>query len=81
MRHLLSLVIGLGLIVTLDASAATVDGIPIHSSSAGKGRETVIFAKFEYIEIPGTGHFLMMEHAQEFNRLLMTLLSKVEAGL
>jgi pimeloyl-ACP methyl ester carboxylesterase len=43
MLNLISLAIGLSLIVTLDASAATVDGIQIHSSSAGNGRETVIF--------------------------------------
>jgi pimeloyl-ACP methyl ester carboxylesterase len=29
-----------------------------------------IFPSFEYTEIPGTGHFLMMEKPQEFNQLL-----------
>jgi len=44
MRHLLfSLVIALSLVSTFDASAATVDGIPIHSASTGSGSQTVIF--------------------------------------
>lgn len=30
----------------------------------------------EYVEIPGTGHFLMMEKPDEFNRLLMAFLSR-----
>jgi hypothetical protein len=44
MRHLLfSLVIALSLVCTFDASAATVDGIRIHSASTGAGSQTVIF--------------------------------------
>jgi len=31
-----------------------------------------IFPKIEYVEMPGTGHFVMMEQPQEFDRLLMT---------
>ena len=30
-----------------------------------------VFPKIEYVEMPGTGHFVMMEQPQEFNRLLM----------
>src|SRR5262245_19589402 len=29
-----------------------------------------IFPKMEYVEMPGTGHFVMMEQPEEFNRLL-----------
>jgi pimeloyl-ACP methyl ester carboxylesterase len=29
-----------------------------------------IFPAFEYVEIPGTGHFVMMEQPEEFNRLV-----------
>ena len=30
-----------------------------------------VLPKIEYVEMPGTGHFVMMEQPQEFNRLLM----------
>jgi pimeloyl-ACP methyl ester carboxylesterase len=30
-----------------------------------------VFPKFEFTAMPGTGHFVMMEQPQEFNRLLM----------
>jgi len=30
-----------------------------------------VFPKFEFVAMPGTGHFVMMEQPQEFNRLLM----------
>ena len=36
-----------------------------------------IFPAFEYVEISGTGHFLMMEKPEEFNRLLLAFLSRV----
>ena len=38
-----------------------------------------IFPKFEYVEIPGTGHFVMMEKPEEFNRLLTAFLEKVRS--
>lgn len=34
------------------------------------------FLHLEYVELPGTGHFLMMEKPDEFNRLLMGFLSR-----
>jgi pimeloyl-ACP methyl ester carboxylesterase len=34
------------------------------------------FPHLDYVEIPGTGHFLMMEKPDEFNRLLMGFLSR-----
>jgi sigma-B regulation protein RsbQ len=36
-----------------------------------------VFPKIESTEIPGTGHFLMMEKPQEFNRLLTAFLQRV----
>jgi pimeloyl-ACP methyl ester carboxylesterase len=30
-----------------------------------------VFPKFEFVAMPGTGHFVMMEQPQEFNRLLI----------
>ena len=37
-----------------------------------------IFPSFEYTEIPGTGHFLMMEKPQEFNQLLVKFVEKLK---
>ena len=34
------------------------------------------FPSVEYAEIPGTGHFLMLEKPAEFNRLLLPFLAK-----
>jgi pimeloyl-ACP methyl ester carboxylesterase len=43
--------------------AATVDGLTIHSSSTGTIEET--------------GHFLMMEKPEEFNRVLSAFLERI----
>jgi pimeloyl-ACP methyl ester carboxylesterase len=37
-----------------------------------------IFPAFEYTEIPGTGHFLMMEKPKEFNTLLIGFVEKIK---
>ena len=37
-----------------------------------------IFPAFEYVEIPGTGHFVMMENPKQFDRVLMAFLEKVK---
>jgi pimeloyl-ACP methyl ester carboxylesterase len=37
-----------------------------------------LYSQLEYHVIPGTGHFLMMEKPQEFNRLLSDFLAKLE---
>jgi pimeloyl-ACP methyl ester carboxylesterase len=34
------------------------------------------FPKMDYNEIPGTGHFLMMEKPEAFNRLMLDFLGK-----
>ena len=36
-----------------------------------------VFPKITYVEMPGTGHFVMMEQPQEFNRLLTGFLDSV----
>lgn len=36
-----------------------------------------IFPTLEYIEIPGTGHFVMMEKPKEFNQLLTNFVNKI----
>jgi pimeloyl-ACP methyl ester carboxylesterase len=35
-----------------------------------------LFPKLEFHKIPGTGHFLMLEKPDEFNRLLKSFLEK-----
>ncbi len=36
------------------------------------------FPKLDYAEIPGTGHFLMLEKPEEFNSLLLSFLAKLK---
>ncbi len=36
------------------------------------------FPKLEYCEIPGTGHFLMLEKSAEFNKLILSFLDKLK---
>ena len=50
--------------------------VPIVGIYAGRplaSRELVLshFPNAEYTQIPGTGHFLMLEKPEEFNRLLL----------
>jgi len=47
------------------------------SGLADKAGLNRLYPKLEYHEIAGTGHFLMMEKPQEFNRLLTDFLAKV----
>jgi pimeloyl-ACP methyl ester carboxylesterase len=37
-----------------------------------------IVPNFEAAQVPGTGHFLMMEKPDEFNRLLAGFLEKID---
>jgi len=43
-------------------------------------RETLrqAFPNSEYVQVAGTGHFVMMERPDEFNRLLLAFLGKVK---
>jgi sigma-B regulation protein RsbQ len=48
-------------------------------ASPGLASEQAVHAAFpwvEYTSIPGTGHFLMLEKPEEFNRLLLAFLAK-----
>ena len=47
-------------------------GRPLVSREAALAR----FPDAEYTQIPGTGHFLMLEKPEEFNRLLLAFLAK-----
>jgi pimeloyl-ACP methyl ester carboxylesterase len=47
------------------------------SQLANREYSKKIFPAFEYVEIPGTGHFLMMEKPKEFNRLLSAFLDRI----
>lgn len=54
-------------------------GIYTVNSQAGK-RDLIekIFPSIEYHEIPGTDHFLMLEKPDEFNRILLGFLNKLQ---
>jgi pimeloyl-ACP methyl ester carboxylesterase len=47
-----------------------------HSRLANQEYLKQIYPALEYAEIPGTGHFLMLEKPEEFNRLLLGFLEK-----
>jgi pimeloyl-ACP methyl ester carboxylesterase len=36
------------------------------------------FPNADYVQVAGTGHFVMMERPEEFNRLLIAFLEKVK---
>ncbi len=63
------------------APSESVLKMPILGIYAGRPlvpREAVLarFPDAEYTQIPGTGHFLMLEKPEEFNRLLLAFLAK-----
>ena len=62
-----------------DVMTLPVLGIYADKSALANPEYTMkIFPSFEYREIPGTGHFLMMEKPQEFNQLLMGFVEKIK---
>jgi pimeloyl-ACP methyl ester carboxylesterase len=72
------------MIATRDPAGQTLE-IPklpilaIYASPSQRASKQMVQARFpdaEYVEIPGTGHFLMMEKPAEFNALLLAFLSK-----
>jgi pimeloyl-ACP methyl ester carboxylesterase len=77
---------GGAMLATFDASNWTDDvmtmpvlGIYAEKSQLGNPEYSKkIFPAFEYIEVPGTGHFVMMEKPREFNQLLTTFLNKID---
>ena len=73
------------MIATFDASdrndaVMTMPVLAIYASSPMANRETVkkFFPNSEYVQVAGTGHFVMMERPEEFNRLLLAFLGKVK---
>lgn len=46
------------------------------SAMASRASLEARFPNLEYTQIPGTGHFLMLEKPEEFNRLLLAFLAK-----
>ncbi|HEY1305241.1 MAG TPA: alpha/beta hydrolase [Vicinamibacterales bacterium] len=48
------------------------------SALADQGYTKKIFPSFEYHEIPGTGHFVMMEKPKEFDQLLIGFVDKIK---
>lgn len=59
-----------------------IPNVPIlglYAGPSGIANEQAVHSAFPwvgYIPIPGTGHFLMLEQPEEFNRLLLAFLSK-----
>jgi len=49
-----------------------------HSTSNDPAFTKKIFPKGSTVEVPGTGHFVMMEKPAEFNKLLADFLAKVK---
>jgi sigma-B regulation protein RsbQ len=47
-----------------------------HSTAANREYMKTHYPKMEYAEISGTGHFLMLEKPEEFNRFLLEFLDK-----
>jgi pimeloyl-ACP methyl ester carboxylesterase len=63
-----------------DAISAPVLGLYADKSGlSNRDGMKRLYPNLEYHEIPGTGHFLMMEKPQEFNRLLLDFLGKLKA--
>jgi len=63
---------------TDDVMSMPVLGIYAEKSQLGNQEYSKkIFPALEYVEIPGTGHFVMMEKPREFNQLLTTFVSNI----
>ena len=73
------------MLATFDASNWKDDvlSMPVLGIYADKSRlgnqdySRKIFPAFEYVEVPGTGHFVMMEKPREFNQLLTAFVNKI----
>jgi sigma-B regulation protein RsbQ len=92
-KHILQMMMGASEATASGAMTATWDAswwkndvvsVPVlgiyAEKSALANREGMkrLYPNIEYHEIAGTGHFLMMEKPQEFNRLLSDFLTKVK---
>ena len=66
---------------SLNNEQSTVPALGIYAgNSPMANRENLkkIFPNSEYVQVAGTGHFVMMERPEEFNRLLLAFLGKVK---
>jgi pimeloyl-ACP methyl ester carboxylesterase len=74
------------MIATFDTASLNgfVTTVPVLGIYAGNtpmaNRDTLkqVFPNSEYVQVAGTGHFVMMERPEEFNRLLLAFLGKVK---
>jgi len=74
------------MIATFDTASLNdqVSTVPVLGIYAGNtpmaNRESLkrVFPNSEYVQVAGTGHFVMMERPEEFNRLLLAFLGKVK---
>ena len=68
---------------TFEASNDATSTVPVLGIYAGAnpmaGRDALkkVFSNSEYVQVAGTGHFVMMERPEEFNRLLLAFLGKI----
>ena len=92
-QHILKMTMGTSEATADGAMAATWDqaswkndviSVPVlgvyadKSGLANRDGMKRLYSDLDYHEIPGTGHFLMMEKPDEFNRLLTAFLAKVK---
>jgi len=73
------------MIATFDSAdlndyVSTVPVLGIYAGTPMTNRESLkkAFPNSEYVQVAGTGHFVMMERPEEFNRLLLAFLGKVK---
>lgn len=89
-RHILSMMLGASSATAMSAMEAVADTanwkddvfaqpvLGVYTESSPYDRESLKsqFPQLEYVKMPGTGHFLMMEKPQEFNRRLKSFLDE-----
>jgi len=66
---------------SLNNEVSTVPVLGIYAGNspmANRDNLKKIFPNSEYVQVAGTGHFVMLERPEEFNRLLMAFLGKVK---
>jgi pimeloyl-ACP methyl ester carboxylesterase len=65
---------------SLSDYVTTVPVLGIYAGTPMANRDTLksVFPNSEYVQMAGTGHFVMMERPEEFNRLLLAFLGKVK---
>ena len=89
--HILSMMLGAPEITAVGAMKATFDisnrkddvmNLPVlgvyadHSRLGDRDYMKTLYPKLQYVEVPNTGHFLMMEKPDEFNRLVLDFLKQ-----